>query len=313
MARQMLAVVKDGGTTELRQVPAPEVRQPGELVVRVMKAGICRTDLLAAEGQLDTAPTLVLGHEFSGVIEAVGKNPHRLRAGDRVTVNPVGACGNCEQCQAGDRTNCMEPRFLGLRVDGGFAEYVRLTADAVIKLPNRLSFTEGAYAEPVAAGLAVLKAGIRPEDTGLICGTNRIARLIQRILFARGFRAVECVDPAAGPRLGPGRYDFAIETDPSPRDFAMMLGAIRRRGTIILRSRLHRHIEFPLSAALHKEPVLQVVNYGPFGDAVDLLASRALELGDLFGREYPLEDFAAAFADARNGEAKKLFLAVGPD
>jgi threonine dehydrogenase-like Zn-dependent dehydrogenase len=313
MAKQMLAVVKDAGKTQVRQVPTSELRDPQELIVRVMKAGICRTDLLAAGNEIDTAPTLVLGHEFSGVIEAVGKNPHRLKEGDRVTVNPIGPCRRCERCQAGDATNCMDPAFVGLQQDGGFAEYVRLAQAAVVKLPAKVSFLEGAYAEPIAAGLAVLKAGIRPEEKGLICGTNRIAKLIQRLLFAHGFRSVECVDAAQGPRAAPGQYDFAIETDPTPQDFAMMLQAIRRRGKLILRSRVHRHVEFPLQAALHKEPVLHVVNYAPFEETVGLLASHAVELADLFGRQYPLGSFAEAFADARNGEAKKLFLAIGPE
>lgn len=313
MSKQMLAVVKDNGKTELRHVPAPELRGEQELILRVMKAGICRTDLLAANNEIDTSPTLVLGHEFSGVIEAVGKNPYKLKEGERVAVNPVTPCHQCERCRAHDETNCLEPTFLGLKLDGGFAEYVRLAPALVYRLPKSLTFLEGAYAEPVAAGLAVLKTGLHREEKGLVCGTNRIARLIQRILFAAGFRTVHCADAVQRPLLADGQYDFAIETEPTSQNFNMMLSAIRHRGKIILRSRVHRHVEFPLQAALPKEPVIHVVHYGPFQDAVNLLASRTIELRDLFGRQYPLESFADAFADARSGEATKLFLVIGPD
>ena len=312
MVQQMLAVVKQDGATEVRQVPVPSVQGPDELVVRVMQAGICRTDLLAADNRLPTNATVILGHEFSGVIQAAGAQVRRLREGDRVAVNPIGACKACPRCRDNDETNCFDPVFLGLRRDGAFAQFVRVPQTEVFKLPESLPFAYGAYAEPVAAVLAIFNAGIRPDERGLVCGTNRIAKLVERILRAKGFEAIECADAPEGLRAPAGGYDFAIETSPTPRHFAMMLQAIRPKGKIVLRSRVHQHVEFPLQLALPKEPVIHVVNYGSFQEAVDLLAARAIDLDDLLGRQYPLEAFAEAFVDARANEASKLFFAIGP-
>jgi threonine dehydrogenase-like Zn-dependent dehydrogenase len=311
MTRQMAAVVKAGGKTTLREVPVPVVRSPEELIVRVMEAGICRTDLLAADNGIETSETLILGHEVSGIVEASGNGASTLREGDRVAVNPIGPCRRCERCAGGDESNCLTPTFLGLRRDGAFAELVRVSRDELFKLPDSLPFAHGAYAEPVAAVLAVLNAGIRPEERGLICGTNRIARLLQRVLAAKGFGVVECAEALEDLREPAGRYDYAIEVSPKSDHFHMMLQAIRPRGKILLRSRIHEEVTLPLHQALPKEPVIHVVNYGSFQEAVDLLASRAIDVTDLLGPRYPLSAFAEAFAAAKSTEANKVFFSIG--
>jgi D-arabinose 1-dehydrogenase-like Zn-dependent alcohol dehydrogenase len=104
------------------------------------------------------------------------------------------ACGLCPTCLAGNALSCQHSRFLGVHQHGAFAEYIAVPAMAVYPLPDGVTFTQGAYTEPVAASLAVLKAGIEAHEKGLIYGDNRIAHLTKQILDVYGFADVTVCD-----------------------------------------------------------------------------------------------------------------------
>jgi L-iditol 2-dehydrogenase len=307
---KMKALVKDKETVAIREEPRPQVHAADEVLIHVAIAGLCRTDVYVAEGRIATAGPLILGHEFSGVVRDSGKKVKTLKEGDRVTVNPQLACGQCPTCWAGESLSCPHSRFLGVHRHGAFAEYIVVPAAAVYKLPETVSFKQGAYTEPVAASLAVLKAGIAVQERGLIYGDNRISRLTQKILEAYGFTHVAVFDASSGV-LPADTYDFIIETLATTETLEDIVRAIRPRGTIILKSRQHRPVSLTFSELIKKEPVLHAVNYGPFEEALALLAARRLALEPLCGEVYELEDFAEVFAKSEEGEAVKLFFAPG--
>ncbi|MDR3121322.1 MAG: alcohol dehydrogenase catalytic domain-containing protein, partial [Clostridiales bacterium] len=123
------------GKNDLRveKVPVPEIG-PGEILLRVKAAAVCGTDLRMLQNGaagVDESHPLTLAHEFSGVVERVGAGPVRFRAGQRVCVAPNIGCGVCDRCVAGMSHHCAELRALGVHMDGGFAEFVRIPADAV--------------------------------------------------------------------------------------------------------------------------------------------------------------------------------------
>ena len=273
-------------------------------------AGLCRTDVYVAEGQIPTAEPLILGHEFAGVIRDCGIQVKRFQAGDRVTVNPQLACGRCPACGAGACLSCPHSHFLGVHRDGAFAEFITVPATAVYPLPATVSCQQGAFTEPVAASLAVLKAGIKVHDKGLIYGDNRISRLTHMILQAYGFVDVTICE--AGCAVLPAdTYDFIIETCATTETLAEILQAVRPRGTIILKSRQYQPVSLVFSDLIKKEPVLHAVNYGPFEEALALIATERLALHPLCGAVYALEDFAQVFVQAKRSEATKLFFAPG--
>src|SRR5262245_47111814 len=119
----MTALVRHGSWVGLRALPRP-CPQDGEVVVRVVVAGICRTDLHVAQGRLAAADPVVLGHEFAGVVEEVGPGAGGVKPGDRVAVMPMLPCGLCAACSSGDELVCLEPTLLGVDRDGAFAELV---------------------------------------------------------------------------------------------------------------------------------------------------------------------------------------------
>jgi D-arabinose 1-dehydrogenase-like Zn-dependent alcohol dehydrogenase len=306
---EMWAVVKQGPSVRMCRVPVPEPR-PGEVLIRVEVAGVCRTDVYVARGKLSCADPVILGHELAGVVAADGRGDHGFAAGDRVVVMPAIPCGVCLRCTSGMPECCPHHEFLGVGRHGAFAEYMAVPAQVVHHLPDALSFREGAYTEPVCASLAVLKAAIRPTDRGLIYGDNRIAELTKRVLSTAGFSDVEThpMDPLVP--LEMDAYDFVIETQPVAPAFDEIIRVLRPGGRIILKSRPPGPVAIDLAAAVRKEVVFESVSYGTFAESLDFLTRH--DVADLFGEIRPLEDFGDVFAGDDVGENLKSFLSPDP-
>jgi threonine dehydrogenase-like Zn-dependent dehydrogenase len=306
----MRAVVKRGSAVALCRVPVPEPVHPGDVRVRVSVAGLCRTDLLVASGRLSATDPVTLGHEFAGTVDAVGPDVRSMRPGDRVAVNPVLPCGRCTTCEAGDTINCPYRSMLGVDRDGAFAEFVVVPAANVVPVPPHVSDLAAAYAEPVAAALAVFNAGIRPHQKGVVFGANRFARLVERLLRGAGFDDLTVYDYRKPHLLLlPGdAFDFVIETELSRNILAHMIWVAKPGGALVLKSRVPKDVAVDFLPAIRKQLVFRGVNYGPFRKAVGLLVEGQLDLSDLLGPVRPLEEFEAAFAEARGREGQKLFL-----
>lgn len=171
---------------------------PGELVLRVSGCGICGSDLHLSAEPLLPAGT-VFGHEFAGVIVAVGPNAGGWREGEAVCALPLFGCGACVACVTGDTHHCAAMRGTGLgAVAGAYAEYVRVSARETFRLPDDLAPWEGALVEPLAIGLhAVHGADLKAGDDVLIIGAGPIG--LTTTLWARhsGAREVVVSDPVA--------------------------------------------------------------------------------------------------------------------
>lgn len=307
---KMKALLKEGKSVAVRGVPEPVLRSDREIIVRVALAGLCRTDLYAAESKIKTADPLVLGHEFSGIVERVGAEVEDFSPGDHVTVNPLLPCRQCRLCLNGAHATCRHSEFLGIDRHGSFAELIAVPECAAYRLPADVSFLAAAYTEPVAACLAVLKTGITSAEIGLIYGQNRFSQLVAKILNAYGFNNLEVYDPASPVVLEEDHYDFVIETVATTETINGMLRAIRPGGKIILKSRQHEPVMLKLNEVIKKEPIMHAVNYGSFEEALDLLASGRIAVEDLVDGVYELEEFEKVFAGAKNSEALKPFFSL---
>ena len=147
----------------IEEVPEPKPAA-GQVKIRVNWAGICGTDRHEYEGPVfipverphrltgKTAP-LTLGHEFAGVIAEVGEGVEGWSVGDRVTANGSLTCGKCEACRSGRYNICMKLGFLGVGIDGAFADYVVVDADKLFRIPDGVSQHDAAVAEPLACGI----------------------------------------------------------------------------------------------------------------------------------------------------------------
>lgn len=297
----MRAIVGDGRSAACTHVPTPE-RPPGWVRLRVELAGVCRTDVHAAEGRLALGGRRVLGHEMVGEVQETDPRCVIPR-GARVTVSPLLVCGRCAPCRRGRR--CAAPAMLGVDIDGAFAEQVVVPEACVVRVPADLPSRRAAYVEPLAAALGVATgAPIRPDHHGAVIGAGRIADLTARVLEARGFRALSTKGTEG---LETGSLDFAVEAEGSDAALAEALRVVAPGGVVVLKSRPARPIALDVARAVRNDVILAGASYGPFEDAVALAGE--LPVDDLLGDVYPLDRFAAVLAVSRDRPlGPKVFL-----
>jgi len=311
----MRALVRGAAGVKLARVATPRRLAGDEVLVRVLMAGLCRTDCYVAEGQLGpSAGGRILGHEIAGTVVDRGAGVPSQLLGARVSVDPRIRCGACSACGVG--SPCVSPGFLGVDVDGGFADYVRVPAASLVRVPDELDARAVAYIEPVAATLAIVSAGIRPEERGLVVGRGRIAALAAALLRSRGFsklRSYDPSDPASSERPAAGTFDFAIENGVDRAGMTALMDALRPGGRIVVKSRRIEPLVIDLLALVPKELHLVAAYYGSFSEAASLVATGALDLHPLWAKPRSLEDYAAVFEESRRGEGRKLFFALGKD
>jgi L-iditol 2-dehydrogenase len=294
----MRAVVRERSRVSLADRPTPR-RARGWLKLRVLLAGICRTDIHAADGLLGIADSRVLGHEVVGEVQEADDGSD-FRHGERVVVSPLVACGDCAGCMREAR--CASPGMLGVDLDGVFAEEVTVPKDGAHGISDAFPLRRAAYVEPVAAALAVLSAPIRQDQRGLVLGSGRIADLTTRILHHHGFSlgAVE------GQRRA-GSYDYIVETAGTGSSFDEALYNVRPGGVIVLKSRPPERVPLDVARAVRNDVTLASVSYGSWREAIRLAGELAVD--DLLGDVYPLERFEAALALARERPlGPKVFL-----
>jgi len=301
MLQSMKALVRDGGLKLVtRATPTPP---PGEVLVSVHTAGICRTDVYVADGELLVEEPRILGHEAAGVVE-VGDD--RFEAGSRVAINPALSCralssAECRACGVGNP--CAVPTMLGVDRDGAFADVVSVPTRALYRLPAGLRWEVAAMAEPVAAALGVLRAPIDRRGRGAVCGEGRIADLLVRVLESAGFAPIRW-------REQPRELDWVVEARATPSSLEAAMHALRPGGTLVLKSRPADRVEVDVAFAVRRELTLVARSYGAFDDAIAWLSTGRIVLDDLIGEVFPIHRFDEAFTVARNDERRKIFFAL---
>lgn len=180
----MLSVVVDQpNRLVLRELPLPEPG-PGELRVRVRYAGICGSDLHIFHGQNPfVSYPRVIGHEFFGRVEAVGAGVDEARIGERVAVDPVISCGQCQPCRLGRRNVCRKLSVLGVHRDGGFSQYVCAPAANAYRIPAAIAEACASIIEPFAVTANVTaRTGVLGDDVALVYGAGPVGLNLLQVL-----------------------------------------------------------------------------------------------------------------------------------
>jgi len=189
----MKAVVKydnRDGATELRDVPIPHIG-PDDVLVRVAYVGICGSDPHIHHNKVSYKVNvpLILGHEFSGIIEKRGESVTGFKIGDRVTAEThADYCGKCALCRTNNYHLCRERKGYGFQVDGAFAKYVRVPSKILHRLPENVSLRESALTEPlcVAYSSLVKHSNIKPGDLVVVIGPGPIGILCTKVASIMG-------------------------------------------------------------------------------------------------------------------------------
>lgn len=343
----MLALVKSQkgeGFTSLQECPIPAYGED-EVLVRVAFGGICGTDIHILHDQFTYYPPVILGHEFSGVVEAVGSHVTQYKAGDAVVGEPHNkACGKCYLCRNGHIQNCMDKRSIGWGIDGCFTTYVVMPEKLLHKIPEGLSLKEAAMAEPsaIVAHQLLERAHVTPGDNVVIMGVGPIALLAaQMARIAGAGKIILCgctsdVDYRLKVADELHCYDRFIDVQKENAEAIIMqetvigadlvveasgAGSAIRTAIRVLRKwgRLCAigmtgapTVEVPWNEAMMK--VLDVQfnmssSYNGWNIALSLMASGKLRVEPMIGVR-PLAEWEEAFADLEAGRAMKLLLKI---
>jgi L-iditol 2-dehydrogenase len=191
--KALMKVRAGEGGIELREVEDPRPGPHG-VVLKVERAGVCGSEVHTLHGRfLKGRPPVVLGHEFSGVVEAVGEHVTAWRKGDRVVSETEDyACGHCRFCRSGDTHLCPERVSYGWTVNGGFATYVSVKEKVLRRLPDYISYSEAAVCEPlaVATHAALERSQVGPEETVLVTGPGTIGLLVTQVVKSIGAKVI---------------------------------------------------------------------------------------------------------------------------
>lgn len=197
--------------------------------VEVKYCGVCGTDVHIYEGEGGSStvkPPIIIGHEFSGVVNAVGKNVKRVQVGDRVAVDPNDMCGECYFCRNAQAHFCMNAIGVGTTYPGGFAEYMTIREKQVFKIPDSLSFKAAALVEPVSCCLhGIDLCDIKTGQTVLIIGAGPIGLLMLQLAKMSGAGKIIVSEIVPEKRLIALKYGAHIVIDPINEDMGAVLSA----------------------------------------------------------------------------------------
>lgn len=236
MRTMKACVIESPRAAAVREVPIPEPG-PGEVLIRVERAGICGTDIHIYKGEYVSPYPVIPGNEFSGTIAGLGEGADGFRIGDRVTAEPNIHCGRCAYCLSRRANHCDNWQAVGVTRNGAMAEYVTVPAGNVFKLPDGMSFAEGAFIEPLACVVhAMNRLRPAPGSRTLLFGAGAMGQQLIQALVHTGVSELAVVDIAEGKLakaaawgatrtvLG-GRLDESGLLDEFPRGFDIVVDA----------------------------------------------------------------------------------------
>ncbi len=323
----MRAIVfhKIGAPLTVDNVPDPTPKG-SEVVLKVCNCGICGSDLHVSSLPPGLPPRTVMGHEFSGQIVAVGPDAKdRWKEGDRVCALPYIGCGKCEGCLSGDGIRCSRLKNTGLgQIPGAYAEYVLAGSNELFRLPENVSFQQGALVEPLAVGLhAVNKADLKRGENVLIIGAGPVGLVTAmwakffgarhvivsekapgRLALAAKFGATAVIDasrtsPASEfHKLAGGPPDVVFECVGVPGIIQQCVQTVRPRGRIVVVGVCAQMDTFmPLFAIIKELRLDFVVGYRAqdFQFCLDMLAAGRIDPAPMITGTTNLDRFPAEF------------------
>jgi L-iditol 2-dehydrogenase len=313
---------------ELVEAPEPAIA-PDEVLLQVAACGICGSDVHGFDGSSGRRiPPIIMGHEAAGTIAAVGSAVTDWQVGDAVTFDSTLYCGVCAYCARGDVNLCDNRQVFGVscgdyRRHGAFAEYLAVPTRVLYRLPGELPFAHAAMIEAVSVALhGVRVSGFAAGETALVIGAGMIGTLIVQSLRVAGASQIFAADPdtsrltmaassGAHTLINTGEQDAAqavlavlkggvdhvFEAVGIGATVATAVAAVRKGGTVTLVGNIAANVELPLQAVVTRQIRLQgsASSAGEYPRAIELLASKQIDVSGLISAVEPLADGAKSF------------------
>jgi L-iditol 2-dehydrogenase len=322
-------LLEENRVLNLRDVAPPEFGAR-DVRIRVKACGICGSDVHGYDGSSGRRiPPLIMGHEASGVVDAVGRDVTAFCAGDRVTFDSTVSCGACRHCEAGDVNLCDNRQVMGVscgdyRRHGAFAEYVSVPHHIVYALPDDFPYEKAALIEAVSIAVHAARiTHIKPGSTAVVIGAGMIGLLAiqafrvfgcsrviavdlerERLKFAQQLGADEVIlatDPDLLAKLqaeneGQGA-DISVEVVGAQASILTAIDAVRRGGTVTLIGNLAPKVEIPLQKIVTRQLSLlgSCASAGEYPECIELMRSGRINVDPLISAVAPLSEGADWF------------------
>jgi L-iditol 2-dehydrogenase len=310
----------------------------GDVIVRVRIAGLCGTDYRIWTGDRSVTYPRVMGHELVGTVEAVGSAVTRVSPGDRVAVEPNYSCGRCALCGEGNRNLCLERTTIGIDVDGGFAELVRVPERCCWPLSGGLSDADVVIVEPLAVVLRAVTRGVPTSgETAAVLGAGTLGLLAVQLLRLQGARVMvvsrtarrfelarrhgadACHALSDGAVAGAARafsgregVDLVIETAGTSEAVQHAVDLLRPGGRVVLTGLPHEPSSVGFFTVVRRELTMlgSMIYQDEFPQALRLLETGEVRGADLVTHRFPLDDLAEAFEAHRDPTSIKVAVTI---
>jgi len=287
---------------EIIETELPQLAED-EVLVTVRNCGICGSDFHAYTGEMPfMKPPLVLGHEFSGVVEQVGAGVKGIELGTRVTVEPSLVCHECLNCTTGNYHACEKLRVIGCQSIGAYAEKIIVPAERIHNLPDEVDFECGALIEPAAVGVHVVKRSGGVEDKNVaVLGAGPIGLMTARVAQTSGAKNVIITDIddfrlSMAKKNGPDTWFECVGSGPT---INQAINLARRSTTIVMVGVVPRNqvIENMAYIQEHELTVIGclIYNRADFAKAINLFKEGKIKKDAIITHRYNFTDAAEAF------------------
>ena len=323
----MKAAIFDGKELFIKEVAKPKITE-NQVLIGVKAAGICGTDIAIVNGHLLTPTPLILGHEFTGEIEEVGKNVDQSWLGKRVTSEINSNIDfNCYYCNRKLYSQCISRKALGIDIDGAFAEYIAVEAYLLHEIPENISFEEGTFIEPLAAVYQTFERMPLDQHDNIIAifGLGKLGLLISQVVLSMGLKLIVvdgsdkklalakkfgaqyqinrsiCKDPSNEIKditngLG---ADIVIDATGNPEAIKNIINSCRTLGKVHIKSTHGFDTPVNLTEIVVREITLYSSRCGPFEKAIEGLKSNKILVKDMISKNFNLDDINEAFASCK--------------
>ena len=314
---------------ESKDVPMPSFGAD-DVLIRIKACDIYGSDIHGMDGSSRRRqPPLIMGHEASGIIAEVGGNVTSWTKGDRVTFDSTVYCGACPYCREGQVNICDNRRVLGVscddyHLDGAFAEYVAVPQHILYRLPDTLTFVQGAMVEAVSIAVhAVNRTQVVPTDTALVIGAGMIGLLVVQVLRAAKCAKIIAVDIEQGRLEMAGRLgadfkllsnacdvpaavlkqtnnrgaDIAFEAVGIEQTINMAIGSLRKGGSLTMIGNVISNVDMPLQQIVTRELTLygSYASAGEYPACLEMIADGSVDVDALISATAPLAEGATWF------------------
>jgi len=329
---------------KIEERPTPEPG-PGEIQVKIAACGVCHTDMHYIDHGVPTfkEPPLILGHEPSGTVSALGDGVAGFKEGDRVLLPAVLTCGHCDYCRLGRENICTNNVMLGNNVDGAYAEFITAPAKDAFHLPDEIPLEEGSIiADAISTPFHAVKnrAEVRAGDTVAVFGCGGVGINVVQVAAAFGgvviavdlidaklemakqLGAAEVINAGAVENLGKtirkmsgGGVDIAIEAIGNPKTIETAFGCLKTGGRLVVVGYTHKDIALNAGRIMYREmEVRGSLGCRPvdYPRLIEMVRLGRVRVSELVTQRFPLEEINAAFDLLRSGDEKTFRSIVIP-